>query len=474
MRPPRRTDRRRRTSRLHDGPHRRSCGSSPSSRSATAIPTTCSRSSRRSTSPSSGVDRSRPADASKGYKVLIAAIDVRHQRIGRSAPFIPLMSSVVNRRSAPIGAAPHRPVGNVGGVSTSDLGATWTDVGSPILVVPVGSCEQHGPHLPLHTDTVIATALAHALVGAPRRLRRRPAAGDHRQRRAPGLRRHAVDRQRGDGRRRRSSWCARPIGRMGVVFVNGHGGNADGDARAADTLGAGRRGRCSCGGRACAGGDPHAGHVETSLMLALAPDEVRLDRAVAGPVPAIAELVRHGVLPVSASGVLGDPTAASAERGQAAARRARRSARRRRRPVDRMTSDRGTPAVGTRRYRLDSSVQRFGRSIVGGSPLKLFRVTDAGAAVVDRIAGRRACRRVGAGDRARRGGRDPPGTRHARRSPPPTSRSWCRHCGVPRARARREQCSSTTVRRCRCRVRRSGSRAQPRTGRGAQRRSRAA
>jgi mycofactocin glycosyltransferase len=42
-------------------------------------------------------------------------------------------------------------------------------------------------------------------------------------------------------------------------------------------------------------------------------------------------------------------------------------------------------AAGTR-YRLDRSVQRFGRAIVGGSPLKLFRVTDAGAALVDRIA----------------------------------------------------------------------------------------
>jgi mycofactocin system glycosyltransferase len=38
------------------------------------------------------------------------------------------------------------------------------------------------------------------------------------------------------------------------------------------------------------------------------------------------------------------------------------------------------------RYRLDGSVQRFGRVIVGGSPLKLFRVTDAGAALVERIA----------------------------------------------------------------------------------------
>jgi creatinine amidohydrolase len=51
-------------------------------------------------------------------------------------------------------------------------------------------------------------------------------------------------------------------------------------------------------------------------MLALAPDDVRADRAVAGPVPAMAELVRNGVLAVSPSGVLGDPTTASAEEGR--------------------------------------------------------------------------------------------------------------------------------------------------------------
>jgi mycofactocin glycosyltransferase len=39
-----------------------------------------------------------------------------------------------------------------------------------------------------------------------------------------------------------------------------------------------------------------------------------------------------------------------------------------------------------RRYRLDGSVQRFGRVVVGGSPLRLFRVTEAGARVVHRIA----------------------------------------------------------------------------------------
>jgi mycofactocin system glycosyltransferase len=48
-----------------------------------------------------------------------------------------------------------------------------------------------------------------------------------------------------------------------------------------------------------------------------------------------------------------------------------------------MTAD--DASTGTR-FRLDTSVQRFGRAIIGGSPLKLFRVTDAGAALVDRLA----------------------------------------------------------------------------------------
>ena len=38
---------------------------------------------------------------------------------------------------------------------------------------------------------------------------------------------------------------------QGVVFVNGHGGNATAMARAAETLARRVRGACSCGGRAC-------------------------------------------------------------------------------------------------------------------------------------------------------------------------------------------------------------------------------
>src|SRR5215207_7921669 len=36
-------------------------------------------------------------------------------------------------------------------------------VSGDLLVVPLGATEQHGPHLPLGTDTIIATALAASL-----------------------------------------------------------------------------------------------------------------------------------------------------------------------------------------------------------------------------------------------------------------------------------------------------------------------
>src|SRR4051794_36942079 len=39
-----------------------------------------------------------------------------------------------------------------------------------VLLLPMGATEQHGPHLPINTDTVIATATcayASALTGAP-------------------------------------------------------------------------------------------------------------------------------------------------------------------------------------------------------------------------------------------------------------------------------------------------------------------
>lgn len=190
----------------------------------------------------------------------------------------------------------------------------WTDVEPAILVVPVGSCEQHGPHLPLHTDTVIATSLAHALARTRTDCVVAPAlpitaSGEHQGFAGTLSIGTAVMTDVLIELTRSAGWA------RGVVFVNGHGGNAAAMAHAAETLGHESR-RVLVWWPRVAGGDPHAGHIETSLMLALAPGEVRRDRAVAGPVPAIADLVRDGVQVLSPSGVLGDPTAASAQEGE--------------------------------------------------------------------------------------------------------------------------------------------------------------
>jgi creatinine amidohydrolase len=194
-------------------------------------------------------------------------------------------------------------------------GMTWTDVAAPLLVVPLGSCEQHGPHLPLHTDTVIAGALADRLAAARADCVVAPplaisASGEHAG--FPGTLSIGTEVMTDVVIElvRSADWAA------GVVLVNGHGGNATAVERAAAVCAAEGR-RLLVWWPRVAGGDPHAGHVETSLMLAIAPGEVRMERAVAGPVAPIAELVVHGVRALSESGVLGDPTAESAAAGEA-------------------------------------------------------------------------------------------------------------------------------------------------------------
>lgn len=200
-----------------------------------------------------------------------------------------------------------------------DLGAyTWTEIdrtsAATIVVVPVGSCEQHGPHLPLDTDTTIAVALGRALVSSRSDCVLAPAltvtaSGEHQG--FPGTLSIGTDVMASVvvELARSADWSA------GVVFVNGHGGNATAMRRAASLFEAERR-KVLVWWPTVVGGDPHAGHSETSLMLALAPERVRLDAVQAGPVPTTDELVRHGVRPLSPSGVLGDPSGADASVGR--------------------------------------------------------------------------------------------------------------------------------------------------------------
>jgi mycofactocin precursor peptide peptidase len=196
-----------------------------------------------------------------------------------------------------------------------ELGAmTWDEIDRPIVVVPVGSCEQHGPHLPLDTDTVIATALARSLAGRRADCVVAPpitvtASGEHRG--FPGTLSVGTEIMAGliVELARSADWAA------GVVFVNGHGGNVTAMQRASEVFDVERR-RVLVWWPRIPGGDPHAGHTETSIMLALAPDAVRLAAAQPGPVPTLDALVREGVRSLSPSGVLGDPTRADGETGR--------------------------------------------------------------------------------------------------------------------------------------------------------------
>ncbi|HET9889332.1 MAG TPA: mycofactocin biosynthesis peptidyl-dipeptidase MftE, partial [Mycobacterium sp.] len=104
-----------------------------------------------------------------------------------------------------------------------------------------------------------------------------------------------------------------------LVFVNGHGGNVAALNSAVALLRTEGRdvGWCPC---LAAGGDAHAGHSETSVLLHISPADVRTDQWVAGNTAPLPELLgsmrRGGVAAVSPVGVLGDPTTATAAEGR--------------------------------------------------------------------------------------------------------------------------------------------------------------
>jgi len=209
----------------------------------------------------------------------------------------------------------HRSVASTGmEVGSTELGGmTWTDLVDPIIVVPVGSCEQHGPHLPLHTDTLIATELARDLIARREDCVLAPpitisASGEHQG--FPGTLSIGTDAMADVviELARSADWAS------GVVFVNGHGGNVAAMERAATVFRDEAR-EVLIWWPHLPDGDPHAGHTETSLMLALAPEQVRFDAALPGPIPTMFELMRHGVRPLSESGVLGDPSTATSDEG---------------------------------------------------------------------------------------------------------------------------------------------------------------
>jgi creatinine amidohydrolase/Fe(II)-dependent formamide hydrolase-like protein len=211
-----------------------------------------------------------------------------------------------------------------------------------VLVLPIGSMEQHGPHLPLDTDAILAERLAEAITARfgeafdlwqlpplPLGLSREHAwtAGTL-SLSVTGMTAYL---------RELAREIARALPARNLMIVNGHGGNRG----LLEVLG--YELKDDFGLNVCtlhtgalmspvpAAGLPeiHAGKDETSLMLAVAPDRVRRER-IAGPARAVRDAeVRTTILDSGVSwpwssgdpriadrGVIGDASGASAEHGR--------------------------------------------------------------------------------------------------------------------------------------------------------------
>ena len=216
--------------------------------------------------------------------------------------------------------------------------ASWPEVEAAVksgvvAVLSVGAVEQHGAHLPLLTDTVLASGVARRVAEGLTGLLLPPIAyGDAWNNEGftgtlsispETLRATIEDIGRGLSR----------IGVKGLVVINGHFGNREPIALAARRLVTELKlpvlhldypkleafAAEICETEPAGPGFYHADEVETSMMLALAPDTVKMDRA-APEYPVFPET--FGVEPMQLSsfnhsGVFGDPRAATAAKGEA-------------------------------------------------------------------------------------------------------------------------------------------------------------
>ncbi|MFV9502945.1 MAG: mycofactocin biosynthesis peptidyl-dipeptidase MftE [Oscillochloridaceae bacterium umkhey_bin13] len=223
---------------------------------------------------------------------------------------------------------------------------TWPELaaavasGATTLILPLGATEQHGPHLPLATDTLRAEELARRLARlVPGSLV------------APTLPFGCSDEHAGfagllgleaatlaalicELAQRAVAW-----GIQRLVVLSAHGGNGTALGLAATRLRhvlpdlsfwytgmlpAGPGGPLAVAAAAGISGPVfglHAGEGETSELLWLRPDLVRQDQLMEGLLAEthhlMPTLIAQGLRPVTANGVLGDPTAATPARGAA-------------------------------------------------------------------------------------------------------------------------------------------------------------
>ncbi len=197
----------------------------------------------------------------------------------------------------------------------------------PRLLVPVGTCEQHGPHLPLGCDTMIVERLADDLSAAAGILRAPTVeygVNTATRRAYPGnatVRRKTLHRWMND---LLGSWEQAGVDTFIILTAHGH----DPHQEALSTLRT-RRARVSAvdvfaldfsGHLDDEAGSMHGGELDTSLMLYLAPHLVRMELAqdFLPPPKGISRFRRGtaGALPALSPGSVGRPSLASREKGE--------------------------------------------------------------------------------------------------------------------------------------------------------------
>jgi creatinine amidohydrolase len=206
----------------------------------------------------------------------------------------------------------------------------WPDLGDldgAVGLVPVGATEQHGPHLPTGTDTIIATALCERVSDRTG---------------APVLPAIPIGCSYGHGTvlpgtvslspellaavaRQYAEWAAATSRLTRLLFVNAHFGNSAALGIATDHLRLHRPDLQAgvaewwaitpavAAEMTVDGDDVHAHRAETSVMLAVAPELVRLDRLPsADDADRTSGLVfRYTAPALSANGVTGSPSLAT-------------------------------------------------------------------------------------------------------------------------------------------------------------------
>jgi creatinine amidohydrolase len=211
------------------------------------------------------------------------------------------------------------------------------DAGRDTLVIALGATEQHGPHLPLSTDALLGDHLArrvadrlHAFVGPTVRI----GCSDHHLE-FPGT--LSVDAATFHGVVAGIVRSAARGGFSRVVLIPTHGGNFAPLGAALAEIGQVEGLRISAltdvrvllaiaqigeaeHGVPLSDGGLHAGEWETSLLLAVEPDLVHLERGAAGYTgdldAALGAIFGSGVHTIAENGVIGDPTVASASHGE--------------------------------------------------------------------------------------------------------------------------------------------------------------